>query len=233
MTIDQTRKILRIGHRGAMGHALENTLASFQKAIDCGVHMIELDCLTCQTGEAVVFHDYKLTRLAGNKAYVRKKSLTQLKEFKLKNGETIPTLSEALDFIDRRATINIDLKGNLSLKPVLKTIEHYVKEKGWSYSDFLLSTFDRGKLKKIKRAHAEIPVGVLASYSTVGLVSFAKSIKARAIHPHKKLLKVKLLTQAHSAGLNVYVWTVNEPKEIEQMKALGVDGIFSDYPDRI
>ncbi len=216
-----------------MGYEPENTLRAIQKALHLKVDIIELDCLCCKTGEVVVFHDYRLTRLVGNKGYIREKTLSQLKEFDLALGEKIPTLEEAFDLIDHRAVINLDLKGNLSFKPTLKIIEHYVKEKGWSYNNFLLSTFNRGKLKEIKRAHPGIPLAVLASYTSVGMVGFAKLIKAHSIHPHKKLVKEKLVAQAHKAGLNVYTWTVNDPQEIKHMKNLGVDGIFSDYPDRI
>lgn len=227
------RPVLKIGHRGAMGHATENTLSSFQKAISLGVDIIELDCLCCKSKELVVFHDDRLLRLAKQKGFIREKTLSQLKEITLAGGERIPTLKEALECIDRKAIVNIELKGRLSVNQTVALIRYFIKEKGWAYNNFLISTFVKSNIRKIKRLLPEIPVSALALYTTQGLIRFALSINAHSININKKLVNEKIIRKAHAHGLNVYVWTVNDPKEIQKMKDYGVDGIFSDYPERI
>lgn len=225
--------ILRIGHRGAMGHEPENTLISFQKALDLGVGMIEFDCLRAKTGEAVVFHDDKLKRLSGQKGFVREKTLAQLKGVTLAKGQRIPTIEEALDTIDRKALVNIELKGRLSLKPALKAINHYVNHKGWAYEDFLLSSFIKSKMRQAKKLLPQVPRAALASVTTTGLLNYAHSIQAYSININKKLAKKPFIEKAQHAGFKVYVWTVNDPEEIVELKTLGVDGIFSDFPERV
>lgn len=90
----------KIGHRGAKGYTVENTLESFQKAIDLNVDAIELDVHVCKTGELIVFHDFTLERLTNGKGEISKSSLEELKKLRINEKFKIPTLIEALDFID-------------------------------------------------------------------------------------------------------------------------------------
>ena len=92
-----------IGHRGAMGYEPENTLRSFQKALDLGVDMIEFDVHLCKSGELVVFHDEKVNRTTNGQGYIAQKSLEKLKELDAGQGEKIPTLEEVLDLVKGKA----------------------------------------------------------------------------------------------------------------------------------
>ncbi|MFW6383179.1 MAG: glycerophosphodiester phosphodiesterase, partial [Nanoarchaeota archaeon] len=114
--------VLKIGHRGAMGYEPENTLSSFEKAIELGVDMIELDVRLCKDLEVVVFHDDKLSRFANAEGYVIEKSLEELKKLDVKGGGKIPALREALNHINKRAKVNIELKGRGSVEFVEKII---------------------------------------------------------------------------------------------------------------
>jgi glycerophosphoryl diester phosphodiesterase len=225
--------ILSIGHRGACGYETENTLESFAKAVELKVDMVELDVYGCLTGEAIVFHDLKLERLAGVKGRINRLTLSQIKDLRIGKDQQIPVLSEVLDVIGRKAKVNVELKGNTSLVPALRTIERYVHEKGWEYEDFIFSSFSHRLLKKAFIMKPQVPRAVLASYFTARLFVFAKKIKAENIHVEKRLVHLKLVDDAHKMGLKVFVWTVNDPEDIKKMKAMGVDGVFSDFPERV
>lgn len=225
--------MLRIGHRGAMGYEPENTLRSFKKALQLGVDMIELDAMVCGSGEVVVFHDRYLKRTTNGRGSVSKKSLSDLKKLDVGEGEQISTLEEVLDVVNRKAKINIDLKGKRVLAPTVRIIDDYVRTKGWRYDDFILSSFDRAALRKTARLKQKIPIGVLVSTSTVRVLSFAKRINAYAIHVSRRLVSPKFVDDAHRKGFKILVWTINDKSEIDYLKKIGVDGIFSDFPDRV
>ena len=93
-------KILKIGHRGAKGHVVENTLASIQKALDFGVHGIEIDVHLCKSGELVVFHDFTLDRITNGSGEISAFTLSELKQFKIEDKFEIPTLEEVLNIIN-------------------------------------------------------------------------------------------------------------------------------------
>ncbi len=224
---------LIIGHRGAMGHAPENTLKSFQKALDLDVDMVECDVHRSKDGKIVCIHNAKLDKTTNGKGYVIRKTLEQLKTFDAGEGEKIPTLIEVLDLIDKRISINIELKGKKTLYPVLKIIERYVKEKGWKHSDFLISSFLRTKLRKIDKNKRKIRVGALLAYRPFGFLKFAKKIRAYSVNINLKLINQTLVDDAHAMGFKVFVWTVNEASDIKYVKSLKVDGIFSDFPERV
>ena len=142
---------LKIGHRGAPGYEPENTLRSFEKAISMGVDMVELDVHKCKSGELVVIHDKKVNRTTNKKGFVKNKNLQQLKTLDAGKKEKIPTLKEVLDFINKRVKINIELKGPKTTEAVLKLIEEYINKKKWKYSQFIISSFDSRKIKKLSK----------------------------------------------------------------------------------
>lgn len=228
-----TTPLLKIGHRGAKGHAPENTLKSIRKAIELGADMIEIDVHTCATGEIVVIHDDTLEGTTSGKGLVRKKPLDYIKTLDAGEGERVPTLEEVLDVIDKRAALNIELKGRNTLRPVLKIIDHYVHTKGWTYEHFIVSAFMRRKLKRLAKLHPKVRIGALLAHHPFGFIKFAQKINAYAVHLNLNVTDPKIIAEAKKQGMKVYVWTVNEKDDIELLKKMGVDGIFSDYPDRI
>ncbi|MDO8580451.1 MAG: glycerophosphodiester phosphodiesterase family protein [Candidatus Omnitrophota bacterium] len=228
-----TPPVLRIGHRGAKGYEPENTLLSFQKALALKVDMIEFDVFSCRSGEVVVIHNNELQPTTDGTGYVTRKTLEQLKILDAGKGQTIPTLTEVLDLIDRQAKVNIEIKRANSSNGVIHTINRYVNEQGWAYNDFIVSSFNRKILTTIRKASPHIPLGVLARRRSYTLFSFARKIQAKTLHLHHPLVRKDLLTKAHALGFNVFAWTVNTPAKIEYLIKIGVDGLFSDFPDRI
>jgi glycerophosphoryl diester phosphodiesterase len=115
-----------IGHRGASGYEPENTLRSFQKAIDLGVEMIELDVYTCKSGELVVMHDDKVNRTTNGNGYVFNMTLTELKTLDAGKGEKVPTLVEVFDLINKKIAINVELKGEGTAESTAELIQKYI-----------------------------------------------------------------------------------------------------------
>ena len=223
----------KIGHRGAKGHEPENTLASFRKAIQLGVDAIELDVHALNDGMLVVIHDKKVNRTTNGKGYVSKKTLQELKNLNAGKGEKIPTLQEVLDVVKRKVQINIELKGENTALPASQIIKEYVKNNGWNYDDFLVSALDHRELQKFHTLVPQVRIGALILGLRINYDKYIKELNAYSIHMFAKLVRKSVVEKAHEKGLKVFVYTVNSKKEIEKMKSLGVDGIFSDYPDRI
>ena len=139
--------VQRIGHRGAAGHAPENTQASFRKAIELGCDMTELDVHVCASGDVVVIHDETLDRTTNGKGNVSDHTLTELKQLDAGKGEQIPLLQEVLELLKDRIMLNIELKGLGTAEPVYKI----VKKTGWSNQDLTVTSFNRDMLTEYKK----------------------------------------------------------------------------------
>ena len=225
--------MLNIGHRGAKGYGPENTLLSFQKAIDIGVDGIELDVHLSSDGAIMVIHDETLDRTTNGKGFVNELSLQELKTFQIEKENTIPTLIEVFDLVNKHCFINIELKGNGTSKPVINLIEHYIEEKNWNYGHFIISSFNWSALQEVRKWNAKIPIGVLTHTDLDLAIAFAKFIKAETIHPYFHLLTKENTLKIQNEGFKVFAWTVNETEDIQKIKSFHVNGIISDFPDRI
>lgn len=224
--------MLIIGHRGAMGYEPENTLKSFQKALDLNVDMIEFDVHLCQSGELVIIHDETIDRTTNGKGLVVKKTLSELKRLDAGQDEKIPTLQEALDLINKKVKVNIELKGAHTAEKTLKIVQKYIKEKKWTYDDFLISSLNSLELELMQKLDNQIHLAVIIDKNPLKYIQFSRKIKAYSIHPIVKKTDQKFVNLAHQNNLKVFVWTV-DPQEVPKMKKIGADGIFMNYPDQI
>lgn len=225
--------ILKIGHRGAKAHSPENTMDSFMKALDMGVDGIELDVHVCATGELVVIHDFTVDRTTNGSGEVHKMTLSELKKLRIDEKHSIPMLDEVLALVNRKCLVNIEMKGRHTAKPVSDFVDKYVKERGWNYDDFIVSSFQREELLVMSNINKNIQLGILSQASVTQAWEWAEEFSAKAIHPHYSLLTESNVKKAQQAGLKVYTWTINEPEDIERIKSYNVDGIISDYPERL
>jgi glycerophosphoryl diester phosphodiesterase len=226
-------KILNIGHRGAKAYAPENTLLAFQKAIDMAVDGIELDVHLSADQEVVVIHDDTINRTTNQNGTVSSMSLKDLKSATIESDLEIPTLCEVLDLINKNCIVNIELKGKNTGAAVSKIIEHYILKKNWHYDHFLVSSFDWIALLDLHLENPKIPLGVLTEYDLDLAITFAEFIEAKSIHAYHHLLTPEKTTQIQDKGFQVLAWTVNEPEDIQKIKSFHVNGIISDFPDRI
>lgn len=228
----KTPRLFCFGHRGACGHEPENTLRSVRKALELGADGIEVDVYFVN-GELVVIHDRTLGRTTNERGFVMQKSFAYLRSLDAGRGERIPTLAEVCDTVNRRAIINVELKGPRTAAPVAALIADYVERRGWCYEDFLVSSFGFAQLRQVKRLQPQIPIGALLARVPRSLAAAAEKLGASSVNPSKERVTAKLVADAHRRGLKVFVFTVNEPKDLARMKTLGVDGVFSDFPERV
>lgn len=219
--------LLKIGHRGAKGYELENTLISFLKAIDLKVDGIELDVHLSSDGVIMVIHDETIDRTTDGKGFVKNFTSAQLKKLE------IPTLIEVLDLVNCNCFINIELKGIGTAKPVVDLLTNYISNKNWNNIDFLVSSFDWKMLEEAQLLNPKIRIGVLTEESIEDAMAFAKKVNAYSIHPNYKLLTKENVALMHKNELEVYTWTVNSFDDIQTIKSFNVNGIISDFPDRI
>ncbi|MFH1338651.1 MAG: glycerophosphodiester phosphodiesterase family protein [Candidatus Omnitrophota bacterium] len=225
--------ILRIGHRGAAGYEPENTLLSFNKALELEVDMIELDAQVCKTGEIVVIHDAKIDRTTNGTGFVADKTFRELRSLDAGKGQLIPTLQEVLEAVNRKARVNIEIKGEGAAGAVFDIIRAYVGRKGWSWEDFLVSSFNHYELLEFSRLAPEVRIGAVIACIPVGYAECAAKVNAYSLHPSKEFINQVLIDDAHKRGMKVFAYTPNDSEFIQKIKSLGVDGIFSDFPDRI
>ncbi len=225
-------KILKIGHRGAAGYEPENTIRSFQKAIELGVDMIELDVRICKSGEVVVIHHDRLDATTDGTGFVRDKTLEELKKFDAGKGEKIPTLTEALDSIGKRIIVDIEIKEEGMAQPIAEIIQRYVSEKQWGYNLFIVSSFLFDELDVFKTLMPSVEISVLGN-SSHELIRGGQKLSASSLSVHHETITEDFIFETHTQDMKVFVWTVNHEDDIARMKELGVDGIFSDFPNKL
>lgn len=226
-------KPLVIGHRGAMGHETENTLASIQKALDLGVDMIEIDVFKIKSGEIVVFHDETVDRLANATGKIEEYDIFYIKQMVLDGNHAIPLLQDVLKLIDNKVRLNIELKGAGTCDRVNHIIKSYIKQKGWTLDNFIISSFKWDELREMRKLNNEIPIAILVGENPLDAIDIAKELNAEAINPSFGTLNLEVVNKIKEAGFNVYTWTVNEPEDIDMAKSWSVDGIITNFPERV
>jgi glycerophosphoryl diester phosphodiesterase len=215
--------MIKIGHRGAKGHATENTLASFEKAMEVGVDMIELDVFLSKDNIPVVIHDKTIDRTTISNGFVSDFLAIELQKL------GIPTLEDVFQLVNHQCDINVEIKEFEAVKSVLDLIHSNI----FSKDKILISSFDWNALQEVRFHDSEIRLGVLTQTDVDLALAFAKFIKAYSIHPYYHLLTAENVAQMQSKNFKVFTWTVNEPEDIIFVKLLNVDGIITDFPDRV
>ncbi|HLG25135.1 MAG TPA: glycerophosphodiester phosphodiesterase family protein [Candidatus Nanoarchaeia archaeon] len=236
-----------IGHRGAMGYEPENTISSFERALNLGVNGIELEVYQCKSGELIVFHDDTLGRLTGAEGFVWDKTLTELKELEVKHpipdaakaehGKiTIPTLEEVLNLVYEKSPgtfINVEIKKEGIAKEVYDAAKKHIDAVG-NYDRIIISSFYNTESQRVKMRDDKIRIGALFS-GVFQDYKFAREMGASSLHADIDAINHALVREAHDplkGKLKVYVWTVNEPWQMDKIVNLGADGIFTNFPDR-
>lgn len=231
---------LRIGHRGASGTHPENTLAAFRRAVELGCQGVEFDVHRTADGELVVMHDAFVDRTTDGSGIIMAMTLDQMKaldagvkkgaQFK---GERVPTLRELIRETPKELLLFCELKaGSVHYPGIEQELLALIEAEG-AAPRFQISSFDHQALRRIHQLAPSMPLGMLTSCNHIDPVGMAKAIGATAIHPTWEWVTEALVNEAHAAGLDVNTWVVDLPPFIEMMKSYGVDGIMSNYPDRV
>lgn len=223
---------LCIGHRGARGHAPENTLLSIDTGIAQGADMIEFDVQRCED-QLVVIHDPRLERTTNGSGRVCEVSFEELRALDAGAGQRIPTLSEVLALVAARVPLNVELKSAAGTAALVASTLRTALGEGWSADQFLVSSFHLPELYEFKQLAPEIPVAALVCGVPLDWAACAIELGAQALNISAEFADPRLIHDAHARGLKVYAYTVNHPADIAALADLGVDGVFSDYPDRV
>jgi len=238
-----TKSIWTIAHRGASGHAPENTIAAFRRAVDLGASFIETDLQLTRDARVIAIHDFTLDRTTTGKGQVHLLPLDQIRDLdagawfgdgqpKLFSGERVPTLEEILDFAKEHDVIfYLEIKSGPAWG-----IEHVVvatlRDYGASARVVILS-FDPSALDSVHRLDPTMMTGLLCEHPSGDLVERTVRAGARQLVARGDLITPGVIDKAHHAGLQVVAWTINEPVQMRHLIATGVDGIITDYPDRL
>ncbi len=242
--------MLKIGHRGAKAYAPENTIASFKKALELGVDMVEFDIRLTKDFHPVVIHDSQLTRLAKKAKRISHINLDELKSLRIKGEEEIPTLVEVLEVIGNKIALDIDIKVKGAAQPVIQTL----RDNGIDFSNVMISSNYAGELRMAEQMEPEITTALIFRsafhyYSFWLFMDFlavlflpitkyyiswlVKRANADYLVINHHLLNKKKVECFKKNGIRICAWTVNNVKKINYLKSLGVDGIITNYPDRL
>jgi len=219
--------MLRIGHRGAAGHVLENTLGSIEKAIELGVDYVEIDLRLTRDGHVVVLHDATIDRTTNGHGRIKDLTLAQLRRIKTKNGQYVPTLEEVLELTNGQVGLMLELKIRGLAKPVTEIVER----SGFS-GPVIYASFHH---KELSRVREWFPSSTIMPLISRGLIAPRIPAKLSAQHVGIRFDRVvkPVVASLHAAGVQVFVFTVNRAEDLARMSDIEVDGSISDYPGRL
>ena len=225
---------LVIAHRGASGYRPENTLPAYQLAIEQRADMIEIDLHTTRDGVIVITHDEDLAGLGGSGEIVER-TLAEIRALDAGEGETVPTLDEVLDAFGVKVPFNLEIKrGKEGPYAGLEAAALEALAARDLLPSMLFSSFFDPALKELRAQSAEARIGFLVSPRFPHKsIDRATAVGAEALHPEVRLADKELIDAAHDAGLAVYVYTVDDVEIMKRLIDLGVDGLFTNFPDRM
>jgi len=225
-----------IAHRGASGTRPENTLAAFRRAAELGASMIELDVQCTRDGVPIVIHDWTLDRTTTGTGAVGDRSLAELRALDAGSwfdpafaGERVPTLAEVLAAVPVAVNVELKPRGDDGLvEAALAAVEAAA-----ALDRVVFSCFEPAVLERLRRTSPGAALGVLWEDAPIAeAVRWARRVDARALHLRKDAVSPAALDRTAAAGLPIRVWTVNDPGEFERLAALGVEAVFTDFPER-
>lgn len=229
-------------HRGVSGTYPENTLSAFKAAATLPIYGVEFDVHLTKDGEMVVIHDEEIDRTANGTGYVKDMTLAELQQYdfgcKFSEafiGEKIPTLDEVLQvYLPTNHYLNIELKSDVIdyeglEKKVLALVNTY------NLADrVIISSFNHEAIKRVKVLQPTIKTAPLFLSEMVDEpLQYVESLDAVALHTSGKLLDQIPVDAFNSTGKSVRVYTVNKIEQAKQLEALGIEAVFTDYPEKI
>lgn len=214
-----------IAHRGASAYEPENTLRSFERAIELKADMIEFDVRQTIDGHLVVIHDDSVDRTTDSTGLVGLKTLSELKELNAGKGEQVPTLNEVLEFGRGRAKFVLELKENGIEDKVVDIIR-----KNDLFDEAFVVSFKANRLKMMKELDPRIKTGLIL-FASLDPVKLAKKCGADVVAPFRWFITPGLVERARQHGLYTFTWTVDETLKAQGMKDKGVSGIVTNKPD--
>jgi len=224
MLTDSPSGFAVFGHRGASGLAPENTLASFAKAVEFGVHGVELDVHASADGEVVVIHDERVDRTTNGRGLVRELPLDALRRLDAGGGERIPTLGEVLGALPEHVVANVELKAAGCAEAVAKVLAE-------TRLDILVSSFDHMELARFRRFAPKVPCAPLAARWRDGLETVALALDAWAVNLADRIASPEHIATVAGWPRRCFVYTIDDPARAEELRKNGAAGVITNRPD--
>lgn len=226
-----------IAHRGYSSQHLENTLPAFQAAYRFGVWGVELDVHLTRDGELVIFHDESLKRLANRPGLVSDYTLAELQQVGLSKGPLTGKLLSLRAYLawlaDKDMVTNIEIKRKNFIPDgieakVIELVETYDQS-----DSVIISSFSHQTLAKVRQLKADLHIAYLFNERNVETLRQLDDLKPNYVHPRYDLLDQDFVSDLHQSGYQINTYTVNQEADISRMVNFGVDGIITDYPNRV
>ncbi|AXI10345.1 glycerophosphodiester phosphodiesterase [Oceanobacillus sp. 143] len=246
LTMQQQQQIVNVAHRGASGHAPENTLSAFDKALEMKADYIEIDVQMTQDGELVVIHDTTVDRTTNGTGAVGDYTLNEIQQLDAGSwfgeefaGERIPTFEEIIDRYRGKIGILIELKSPEQYPGVEEKVAEALIKRNMhkpNNSKIILQSFNHESVQRSKELLPNIPHGVLAGLTWADitdeqLAQFATY--ADYFNPNMNIVTDELVDRVHFAGMKIFPYTVRAQEQADNLFKLGVDGIVTDFPEYV
>ena len=220
------KKIRIIGHRGARNLEPENTLLSFQKALDLGVNVVECDVHMTKDGHAILMHDHNVDRTTNGAGAPGDYTFEDIRKLDAGKGQQIPTLQELFELVVNKAEVHVELKDPTALEPALRIVNEMTMR-----NQAILTSGDTAVLQRLRDLDADIRVEHIFGNPPDDAVSRALSVAATRVSCRFDYLTQQFVDEAHAHHLEVIAWPPNTTEEQVQAMAFGVDLICTDSPD--
>ena len=228
-------------HRGFSGYYPENTILAFKKCLGLKIQGVEFDVHKTKDEKLVVIHDETIDRTFNGCGFIKDFTLNELKNFNSSkkdfenNSECkIPTLEEVIEiFLHTNLILNIELKtDNIHYENIELDVINVIKK--YNIQDkVILSSFNPDSIKICNAIDSSINTGILYDYKNLYITDLAKKLNANFIHPSVKFTDEILVNNCHKNNFKINVYTANTKKDMHTLINLKVDGIFTNYPNKL
>ncbi|WP_191557074.1 glycerophosphodiester phosphodiesterase [Metabacillus idriensis] len=240
------RSMLTVAHRGASGYAPENTIASYDKAIEMKADFIEIDLQVSKDGRLMVIHDDSVERTTNGKGNVRDLTFNELRKLDAGSwfhgsfaGQKIPTFDEVLDRYSEKCGLLIELKSPALYPGIEQKVYDALASRGLienRKTNVIVQSFDTNSMKRFHEIAPTIPIGVLVKFTPKGISNTQlEEFKTYAnyVNPNRRLVTKKLIARIHEHDMKIIPYTIRDRKTAKAFMLLDLDGITTDFPDYI
>jgi len=229
---------LAFAHRGGAAYGDENSMEAFARAVDAGYRFLETDVHATRDGVAVVFHDHTTERLLGRPGRIEDLTWAELASIRSRGDWVVPRLADLLDSWPE-SRINVDMKSDAAVDPTIETIW-----KTGARDRVLLASFSDRRIRWARkvcgprqatamgqREVASLRLGSLHGRGLAGFVPGVAAVQVPVRYARVRVVDARFVRHAHRLGMQVHVWTIDDPAEMHELLELGVDGIMTDRID--
>ncbi len=178
----------------------------------------------------MIIHDRKVDRTTNGRGFVRKLSFAELRGLDAGQGERIPTLREALDLINNRVEVHVELKSDLTSEKTAHLINQYINSGQYSADSFVISSFNHHELLNFKKYNADCRLAALVGHTPLAYAKAFTGLKTWALNVKIDICSPTFVRSAHKRGYKFFVYTVNDIEDRDRLEEMGVNGVFTNFP---